>query len=256
MGERISTAIQREWHHHPRRSHSQQQQLTHTDTRNEKEEKCTGNTQRLPPIAAGVTAGVSLFTTRQHTPSNTHTQNNQRDAKGHGRSFQSPRAASSRFTVLSSSSHHPARPNNPSAYKPTAGDTHRHLQLLIGNQSTVFPGTLSHTTHWLHATNNTPVVRQQDTSRSPVLPLRKGRRSRNLVNACILSVHTAPQRFKHGMCVHVLVRLSAPTLVKQLCGTRESKESNGRERQIAHTQITHIITHTRSRGMGALNHNK
>ncbi|ESS62327.1 hypothetical protein TCDM_10015 [Trypanosoma cruzi Dm28c] len=38
--------------------------------------------------------------------------------------------------------------------------------------------------------------------------------------------------------------LAAPILAEQLCGTRESEESNGRERQIAHTQITHIITHT------------
>ncbi|ESS60552.1 hypothetical protein TCDM_11915 [Trypanosoma cruzi Dm28c] len=56
------------------------------------------------------------------------------------------------------------------------------------------------------------------------------------------------------VCVHVLVCLSAPILAEQLCATRESEESNGRERQIAHTQITHIITHTRSRGMGAPNH--
>ncbi|ESS56901.1 hypothetical protein TCDM_12455 [Trypanosoma cruzi Dm28c] len=74
MGERISTAIHSEWHHHPRRSHSQQQQLTHTDTRNEKEEQCTGNTQRLPTAtAAGVTAGALLFVTLQHKPSSTHT---------------------------------------------------------------------------------------------------------------------------------------------------------------------------------------
>ncbi|ESS55960.1 hypothetical protein TCDM_12538 [Trypanosoma cruzi Dm28c] len=46
------------------------------------------------------------------------------------------------------------------------------------------------------------------------------------------------------VCVHVLVCLAAPILAEQLCGTRESEESNGRERQIAHTQITHIITHT------------
>ncbi|ESS55904.1 hypothetical protein TCDM_12603 [Trypanosoma cruzi Dm28c] len=57
--------------------------------------------------------------------------------------------------------------------------------------------------------------------------------------ACVHS-----QRFKHGMCVHVLVCLAAPILAERLCATRESEESNGRERQIAHTQITHIITHT------------
>ncbi|ESS61521.1 hypothetical protein TCDM_10889 [Trypanosoma cruzi Dm28c] len=34
-------------------------------------------------------------------------------------------------------------------------------------------------------------------------------------------------------------------LAEQLCATKKSKEgTNGRERQIAHTQITHIITHT------------
>ncbi|ESS60354.1 hypothetical protein TCDM_12129 [Trypanosoma cruzi Dm28c] len=82
MDERISTAIHSEWHYHPRRSHSQQQ-LTHTDTRNETEEQCTGNTQRLPP-ATGVTAGV-LFVTRQRTPSNTeqrpHTKQQQTGCK-------------------------------------------------------------------------------------------------------------------------------------------------------------------------------
>ncbi|ESS60972.1 hypothetical protein TCDM_11469 [Trypanosoma cruzi Dm28c] len=70
--------------------------------------------------------------------------------------------------------------------------------------------------------------------------------------------HTAPQRVQHAICMHVLVCLSPPIIAEQLCATRESEESNGRERQIAHTQITHIITHThthtRSRGMGALNH--
>ncbi|KAF5213646.1 hypothetical protein ECC02_013819 [Trypanosoma cruzi] len=59
------------------------------------------------------------------------------------------------------------------------------------------------------------------------------------------------------MCVHVLVCLAAPIIAEQLCATRESEESNGRERQIEHTQITHIITHKHThaaRGMGALNH--
>ncbi|KAF5213904.1 hypothetical protein ECC02_013544 [Trypanosoma cruzi] len=59
------------------------------------------------------------------------------------------------------------------------------------------------------------------------------------------------------MCVHVLVCLAAPIIAEQLCATRESEESNGRERQIAHAQITHIITHKHThaaRGMGALNH--
>ncbi|ESS61008.1 hypothetical protein TCDM_11431 [Trypanosoma cruzi Dm28c] len=57
--------------------------------------------------------------------------------------------------------------------------------------------------------------------------------------ACVHS-----QRLQHGMCVHVLVCLAAPIFAVQLCGTKKTKESNGRERQIAHTQITHIITHT------------
>ncbi|ESS62827.1 hypothetical protein TCDM_09486 [Trypanosoma cruzi Dm28c] len=86
MDERISTAIHSEWHYHPRRSHSQQQQLTHTDTRKEKEEQCTGNTRRLPP-AAGVTAGVT-FVTLQHTASNNNKHINQRDAKQHNRPSQ------------------------------------------------------------------------------------------------------------------------------------------------------------------------
>ncbi|KAF5216751.1 hypothetical protein ECC02_010444 [Trypanosoma cruzi] len=46
----------------------------------------------------------------------------------------------------------------------------------------------------------------------------------------------------NGVCVHVC--LAAPIISEQLCGTRESEESNGRERQIEHTQITHITTHT------------
>ncbi|RNC35458.1 hypothetical protein TcCL_Unassigned01647 [Trypanosoma cruzi] len=58
-------------------------------------------------------------------------------------------------------------------------------------------------------------------------------------------------------CVLLLVHLQAPIIAEQLCATRESEESNGRERQIAHMQITHIITHKHThaaRGMGALNH--
>ncbi|ESS62046.1 hypothetical protein TCDM_10311 [Trypanosoma cruzi Dm28c] len=47
---------------------------------------------------------------------------------------------------------------------------------------------------------------------------------------------------QHSVCVCVC--LAAPILAEQLCATRESEESNGRERQIAHTQITNIITHT------------
>ncbi|RNC42840.1 exo-alpha-sialidase [Trypanosoma cruzi] len=99
MDERISTAsIHSERHHHPRRSHSQQQKLTHTDTRNEKEEQCTGNTQRLPP-PAGVTAGV-LSVTRQHTPSNAHTQINQREAKERNRPSQHRHAAARRLILV------------------------------------------------------------------------------------------------------------------------------------------------------------
>ncbi|ESS63140.1 hypothetical protein TCDM_09099 [Trypanosoma cruzi Dm28c] len=100
--------IHSEWHH-PRRSHSQQQQLTHTDTRNEKGEQCTGNTQRRSPPAAGAAAGASLFT-RQHTPSNPNTQSNRRDAREHDRPLQSPRAVTSHFTVLPSGAPAPQPP--------------------------------------------------------------------------------------------------------------------------------------------------
>ncbi|ESS58874.1 hypothetical protein TCDM_12350 [Trypanosoma cruzi Dm28c] len=54
--------------------------------------------------------------------------------------------------------------------------------------------------------------------------------------------------------VCTFVCLSMSKIAEQLCSKRESEERNGREKRIAHTQITHIITHTRSRGMGALNH--
>ncbi|ESS63506.1 hypothetical protein TCDM_08654 [Trypanosoma cruzi Dm28c] len=64
------------------------------------------------------------------------------------------------------------------------------------------------------------------------------------------SVHPSPQRVQH--CLSVC--LAVPILAEQLCGSSESKESNGRKKRIAHTQITHHThTHTASR-MGALNH--
>ncbi|ESS55583.1 hypothetical protein TCDM_12936 [Trypanosoma cruzi Dm28c] len=56
----------------------------------------------------------------------------------------------------------------------------------------------------------------------------------------ISGVHSSPQRVQHGLSVC----LAAPTPAEQLCGSSESKESNGRKKRIAHTQIPHAITHT------------
>ncbi|ESS61295.1 hypothetical protein TCDM_11126 [Trypanosoma cruzi Dm28c] len=46
----------------------------------------------------------------------------------------------------------------------------------------------------------------------------------------------------HSVCVCVCQRLYMQS--SSATRKRESEESNGRERQIAHTQITHAITHT------------
>ncbi|RNC32332.1 hypothetical protein TcCL_Unassigned05067 [Trypanosoma cruzi] len=110
------------------------------------DEQCTGNTQRLTPAAAGVTAGVSLFT-RQHTPSDTHTQNNRQNAKGYNRPLQSPRAAASRLIRVPPS--HTLRHWRTSPR--TAGGSpvdvskaavmRRQLQLLSKNPSAHVPGT-------------------------------------------------------------------------------------------------------------------
>ncbi|RNC35466.1 exo-alpha-sialidase [Trypanosoma cruzi] len=81
----------------------------HTDALNEKEEQCTDNTQRLPPIAVRATAGASA--TRQHAPSDTHTQqSNRRNAKEHNDPSQHPRAAASPFIAVSSSTPAPQPP--------------------------------------------------------------------------------------------------------------------------------------------------
>ncbi|ESS55591.1 hypothetical protein TCDM_12927 [Trypanosoma cruzi Dm28c] len=119
----VNTAsVHSEWqhHHHPRRSHPQQQ-LTHADTRNEKEDQCTGNTQRRSsPAAAGATPGTSLFVTRQHTLNNALTKRKTSKIKKHSRPSRHTRAAASRFTLVSSNApaHRPAQPENPpSAYE-------------------------------------------------------------------------------------------------------------------------------------------
>ncbi|ESS55439.1 hypothetical protein TCDM_13092 [Trypanosoma cruzi Dm28c] len=75
--------------------------------------------RRSSPAAAGATAGTSLSVTRQHTPSNVHAQNKQREAKEHIRPSQHTRAAASRFTPVSSNApaHGPAQPENPPVYE-------------------------------------------------------------------------------------------------------------------------------------------
>ncbi|ESS58873.1 hypothetical protein TCDM_12349 [Trypanosoma cruzi Dm28c] len=121
-----------EWHHHPRRTHSQQQQLTHTDTRKETEEQCTGNTQRLPPAAAGATAGV-LFLTRRHTPSSAHAKTQPAECK----KAQPPLAASNTrfrrpfcFCLLQRRRTSPRTAGGCFVAKSTAAVPRRQLQLL------------------------------------------------------------------------------------------------------------------------------
>ncbi|ESS61182.1 hypothetical protein TCDM_11237 [Trypanosoma cruzi Dm28c] len=88
--------------------------------------------------------------------------------------------------------------------------------------------------------NRTTQPRRTADSRPP----RKSRHSQNTV--CAFSAFTP----LHNVCnlaiveVCIFVCLLTSKIAKQLRSKTESKESNGRERQIAHTQITHIITNT------------
>ncbi|KAF5217405.1 hypothetical protein ECC02_009706 [Trypanosoma cruzi] len=142
----------------------------------------------------------------------------------------------------------------------TAWEKLRHVQLPEGKQSALVPGTLNaHTTHLpacrhLHARNTS--TRQIAVSRPP--SSQKPPQPQSCASVRPQRSHPSTACPTQSVCVHVLVCLSAPIIAEQLCATRESKESNGRERQIEHTQITHIITHKHTHAgnkMGALNHN-
>ncbi|ESS55429.1 hypothetical protein TCDM_13102 [Trypanosoma cruzi Dm28c] len=150
--------------------------------------------------------------------------------------------AAGRFTVVSPRTLHRTSPRTAGesfVAVSTAGQTRRHVQLPGKNlHSSQAPLMTHHISQLLHAANTTTAAIPRDTRRAHALPPRKSRRNQNLVRAFFL--HAAPQRVQHGVCVC----LAAPIHAEQLCATRESEESNGRERQIAHTQITHIITHT------------
>ncbi|RNC52519.1 hypothetical protein TcCL_ESM10234 [Trypanosoma cruzi] len=120
-------------------SRSQQWPAANTPTERQGEcvEECAENT---------ATAIVAPSVTRQHTPSNTNTQNSRRDAREHDSPFQSPRAAA--IVLLFSL---PARPPTPIAphsrripiCRWTAKETHRHVQPLGGDQSVVIPVTVN-----------------------------------------------------------------------------------------------------------------
>ncbi|EKG05299.1 hypothetical protein TCSYLVIO_003627 [Trypanosoma cruzi] len=109
------------------------------------EEQRTGNTQRLPPPAAGVTAGAQLFVTHRATP--THEKNNQREAKEHNRPSKHRHAAARRLILVPSS--HPLRRWRTSPRTDggspvdvsTAAVISRQLQLPSKNPSAHVPGT-------------------------------------------------------------------------------------------------------------------
>ncbi|RNC34305.1 hypothetical protein TcCL_Unassigned02920, partial [Trypanosoma cruzi] len=103
------------------------------------------------------------------------------------------------------------------------------------------------TAHRQHHARKTSTRQIADSNSS-----RRSNRSQNPVRACVLS-HRPTTCATWLVCVHVLVCLAAPILAEQLCAPRESEESNGRERQIAHTQITHIITHTQTQPRNGCN---
>ncbi|ESS55932.1 hypothetical protein TCDM_12566 [Trypanosoma cruzi Dm28c] len=243
--ERISTAIHSEWHHHPRRSHSQQQQLTHTDTRNETEEQCTGNTQRLPPpAAAGVTASA-LFVTRQHTPSNTHTQK----TTGGTQKTQMPLAKPTRchesfYCCLLQPSRFSfrAQPGNP--HRPIRSVGEQSARAAAGRQSIhTRPG---HSQY--HSTNCTPATHQKTNLALPS-SLFAGRAAAKFL--CVHSfsefrpLHSVSEKAYMFLCVCMCFcfRSSAPIVSKRLCGTKK-KETAGRETEGIHTKYSYHHTHT------------
>ncbi|RNF03829.1 hypothetical protein TcG_11240 [Trypanosoma cruzi] len=95
--------------------------------------------------------------------------------------------------------HHPAQPNNlPSAYK--------HRQKHLGTCSRwpqINPHSSQTTSMSHHSINCKRATQQSSESPSPVLPFRKGLRSKNLLRAFALSPQAAPQRERNGIYVFV-----------------------------------------------------
>ncbi|KAF5220114.1 hypothetical protein ECC02_006910 [Trypanosoma cruzi] len=77
---------------------------------------------------------------------------------------------------------------------------------------------------------------------------REGLRSHNLVFMCTLSVHTAPQRKRHGVCVCAFMFVSAYTCVAAVRHKRFQRKQRQREADSTHANYSyhHTQTHTRS----------
>ncbi|RNC38474.1 hypothetical protein TcCL_NonESM12271 [Trypanosoma cruzi] len=107
------------------------------------EEQCTGNTQRRSPPAAGVTAGASLFLTRQQTLNNVHTKNTTNGMQKSTAAHQSTHALPPVVLLLSSPTllHITPHAGKSPVNGYTAAETHRQVQLLDANQSAIAPGT-------------------------------------------------------------------------------------------------------------------
>ncbi|ESS55830.1 hypothetical protein TCDM_12679 [Trypanosoma cruzi Dm28c] len=236
-----------EWHHHPRHSHSHNNN-SRTQTHGMRRKNSAPGThsdghhqQQEPRCVCRYSSRVS---TQRAAPTQKH---NRRNEKKHNRPSQHQiRASASRFAAVST------------AHPQITPHSRRILRRQIHNGSATSAvtavGRESLDTHprqaKCHTTqldacrqNNNRITSQGRTAGSR--PPRKSRHSQNTV--CALSAFTP----LHSVCnlaiveVCTFVCLSTSKIAKQLCSKTESKERNGRERQIAHTHITHIITDTR-----------
>ncbi|EAN80752.1 hypothetical protein Tc00.1047053460061.10, partial [Trypanosoma cruzi] len=200
-------------------------------------EQCTGNTQRLPPPpAAGVTAGASLFLfTHQRTPNDAHAKNTNSGMQKSTTTLRRTHALPPVVLLFSLPAHPHITPHS-----------RRIPRRRIHNGSNTSAGTAvgrelisncprhpkCHTTQLLHTANRTTATRRRDKSRTQALLARAA-------TAGILYVRSQHSR-RSTACAKwrvFVVCVSKPTLAEQLCRKRESEESNGRKKRIAHTQL-------------------
>ncbi|KAF5216480.1 hypothetical protein ECC02_010748 [Trypanosoma cruzi] len=146
--------------------------------------------------------------------------------------------------------HHPAQPEDPPSTDPQHGRNLGTCSCRKGSNphSSQAPSTPTPPT-CLHAAKFTPATRRQDTSRSPVLPSRKGSRRQNSVLPCVLNDHTPPQRVRHRVCVCACACVfgSAYNCRAAVRHKRVRRKQRQREADSTHAQITHIITHKHTR---------
>ncbi|KAF5216477.1 hypothetical protein ECC02_010744 [Trypanosoma cruzi] len=147
--------------------------------------------------------------------------------------------------------HHPAQPEDPPSTDPQHGRNLGTCSCWKGSNphSSQAPSTPTPPT-CLHAAKFTPATRRQDTSRSPVLPSRKGSRRQNSVLPCVLNDHTPPQRVRHRVCVCACACVfgSAYNCRAAVRHKRVRRKQRQREADRTHANYSyhHTQTHTRS----------